>query len=93
MSDWINADIRTITPDLLVSIDYAKLNITQTNNQLSVLQTAFILVGLTNQTDHVMRTTYPHALVRGTQTLASVYIEARRMYWSSRIAIGVYPVS
>jgi hypothetical protein len=91
VSEWISTDIRVVTPDLLVSIDYNKLNL-PLDDHLSILHTAFVSVGLTNKTDVVLRSTFPHPLVSRVHTLASVYLELRRIYRTIKILSVVFPV-
>jgi hypothetical protein len=92
VSEWISADIRIVTPDLLVSIDYNKLGL-PLENRLSTLHTAFVSVALTNRTDIVLRSTVPHPLVSRVHTLASVYLELRRIYRAMQtLSVGIFPV-
>jgi hypothetical protein len=92
VSEWISADIRVVTPDLLVSIDYDKLGL-PLDNRLSILHTAFVSMALTNKTGVVLNSTFPHPLVSRVHTLASVYLELRRIYRVTQIlSVGIFPV-
>jgi hypothetical protein len=94
VSEWISQDIRVVTPDLLVSIDYDKLGLPLDANRLSVLHTAFVSMALTNKTGIVLNSTVPYPLVTRVHTLASVYLSLRRIYRvMNMLILGVFPVS
>jgi len=91
LSEWISEDIRVVTPDLLVSIDYDKLGL-PLDNRLSVLHTALVSMALTNETHIVLNSTFPYPLISRVHTLASVYLSLRRIYRTIHIlSLGVFP--
>jgi hypothetical protein len=67
-----------VSPDLLVSVDYDQLGINLSTTRLSWPSTAFVYVGLTNDTQAVTKSADPLYLVAGTYNLASVKMKVRR---------------
>jgi hypothetical protein len=78
-------------PDLLVSIDYSKLNFTW-DGRLSVQHTAFIQMVLTGDIELVRLTSNYFPLVSGTHNLAAVSVIIRRKLPSSPLILGIAEV-
>ena len=91
MAEWFTTDTRITMPNLLVAIDYSKLNFVW-NGHLSVQQTAFIQMCLASDLQLVRWSSNTFPLVSGTHNLAAVSFFIRRKLPPGPILFGVAEV-